>query len=188
MLHKMKKQLEKLKFPIGQFAKPDIINDNQISKWIDDIEGFPNKLNQLTNDLTIEQLNWKYRPEGWSIKQVVHHCADSHMNSIIRFKLALTEDTPTIRPYYESRWADLIDGNDNNIQDSLHLLKGLHAKLGKLLRNLSSENLSKEFVHPEHGKHFRLDETIGIYAWHSNHHLAHIKQAINYKGSFNKEI
>ena len=106
------------------------------------------------------------------------------MNSIIRFKLALTENTPTIRPYYEARWADLIDGNDDNLQDTVSLLKGLHAKLGKLLRNLTPEDLPKEFVHPEHGKHFRLDETIGVYAWHCNHHLAHINQAIDYKGNF----
>ncbi|WP_456438017.1 YfiT family bacillithiol transferase [Psychroserpens sp.] len=180
----MEEELLKLKFPIGEFIKPDHINNNQISKWIDDIERFPNKVNQLTDNLTIEQLNWRYRPEGWTIKQVVHHCADSHMNSIIRFKLALTEDTPTIRPYYEARWADLIDGNDDNLQDTVALLKGLHAKLGKLLRNLTPEDLSKEFVHPEHEKHFRLDETIGTYAWHCNHHLAHIKQAIDYKGNF----
>ena len=180
----MEEELLKLKFPIGEFIKPDNINTNQISKWIDDIESFPNKINQLTDNLTIEQLNWRYRPEGWTIKQVVHHCADSHMNSIIRFKLALTENTPTIRPYYEARWADLIDGNDDNLQDTVSLLKGLHAKLGKLLRNLTPEDLPKEFVHPEHGKHFRLDETIGVYAWHCNHHLAHINQAIDYKGNF----
>jgi len=180
----MEKELEKLKFPIGEFKKPDNININQISKWIYDIENFPKNVNQLTKDLSVEQLNWNYRPEGWTIKQVAHHCADSHMNSLIRFKLALTEDTPTIRPYYEARWADLIDGNDDNINDTLNLLKGLHAKLGKLLHNLSSKDLTKEFVHPEHGKHFRLDETIGVYAWHCNHHLAHIKQAIDHKGSF----
>ena len=180
----MDMQLEKLKFPIGEFKKPDTIDNNQISIWIDDIEAFPNKVNQLTNNLSIEQLHWIYRPEGWNIKQVVHHCADSHMNSIIRFKLALTEDTPTIRPYFEDRWAKLIDNNDDDLQDTMALLKGLHSKLGKLLRNLSPEDLPKEFVHPEHGIRFRVDETIGVYAWHCNHHLAHIKQAIEYKGNF----
>ncbi|WP_033960731.1 YfiT family bacillithiol transferase [Psychroserpens jangbogonensis] len=180
----MEEELIKLKFPIGEFTKPDNINNNQISQWIDDIEGFPNKVEHHTKNLSVEQLNWKYRPEGWTIKQVVHHCADSHMNSIIRFKLALTEDTPTVRPYYEGRWANLIDGNDDKLDDTMLLLKGLHAKLGTLLRNLSPEDLPKEFVHPEHGKHFRLDETIGVYSWHCNHHLAHIKQAIEYKGNF----
>lgn len=180
----MEEQLEKLKFPIGEFIKPDLINHNQISSWIEDIEGFPTKVNLLTDHLTVEQLNWRYRPEGWTIKQVVHHCADSHMNSLIRFKLALTENTPTIRPYNEARWANLIDGNEDHLQDTLWLLKGLHAKLGTLLRNLMPEDLTKEYVHPEHGKHFSLGETIGMYAWHCNHHLAHIKQALDYKGEF----
>lgn len=180
----VEEQLIRLKFPIGEFKKPETINEHHITEWINDVEHFPTNVEQLTNDLSIEQLNWQYRPEGWTIKQVVHHCADSHMNSLIRFKLALTEDTPVIRPYYEARWANLVDGNDDNLNDTLMLLKGLHAKLGKVLRNLSPEDLQKEFVHPEHGKHFRLDETIGVYAWHCNHHLAHIQQAKDYKGNF----
>jgi hypothetical protein len=180
----MEDKLHKLKFPIGEFTKPNRISSIDISKWIGDIESFPTKVKQLTKDLTVQQLNWKYRPEGWTIKQVVHHCADSHMNSLIRFKLALTEDTPTIRPYHEDRWANLIDGNDDNLEDTMLLIQGLHAKLGKLLRHLKPADFPKEFVHPEHGKHFRLDETIGVYAWHSNHHLAHIQQAINHKGEF----
>jgi hypothetical protein len=180
----IEEQLLKLKFPIGTYINPESINEHHISKWITDIESFPQKVIQLTNDLSVEQLNWQYRPEGWTIKQVVHHCADSHMNCLIRFKLALTEDTPTIRPYYEDRWANLIDGIDDDLNNTLYLLKGLHAKLGKLLHNLTPEDLSKEFVHPEHGKHFRLDETIGTYAWHCNHHIAHIKQAIEQQGKF----
>lgn len=178
-------ELIKLKFPIGGFTKPKNIGSHEISEWIDDLESFPDKVVQLTKDLNVTQLNWKYRPEGWTIKQVVHHCADSHMNSLIRFKLALTEDTPTIRPYYEERWANLTDGKDDNLDHTILLLKGLHAKLGALLRNLKPEDLAKEFIHPEHGKQFRLDETIGIYAWHCRHHLAHIKQALDNNGRFN---
>ncbi|MFT5847947.1 MAG: hypothetical protein ACI902_002009 [Psychroserpens sp.] len=178
------KQLHVLKFPIGEFQKPDVISSEMISTWINDIERFPSEIQKTTNGLITEQLNWPYRPEGWNIKQVVHHCADSHMNSIIRFKLALTEDSPIIKPYYEDRWAKLVDGVDDNLEDSLNLLKGLHAKLGKLLKHISKKELSREIVHPEHGKRFRLDETIGTYAWHSNHHLAHIKQAIAHKGQF----
>ncbi|WP_460218315.1 YfiT family bacillithiol transferase [Psychroserpens sp. MEBiC05023] len=176
--------LQKLKFPIGEFQKPEIITSEMITNWIQDIEQFPKAMEIATKNLSQEELQWTYRPNGWNIKQVVHHCADSHMNSIIRFKLALTEDTPTIRPYYEDRWANLVDGTDDNLNDTLHLLKGLHAKLGKLLRHISEEELSREFVHPEHGKRFRIDETIGTYAWHSNHHLAHVKQAIKHKGTF----
>ncbi|MEH6538191.1 MAG: putative metal-dependent hydrolase [Psychroserpens sp.] len=177
-------ELYKLRFPVGEFQAPDSISSEMINSWINDIEQFPRSIEAATKDLDSEQLKWQYRQDGWSIKQVVHHCADSHMNCIIRFKLALTEDSPTIRPYHEDRWATLIDGNDDNLQDTLYLLKGLHAKLGKLLRNISEDQLSREFVHPEHGKRYRLDETIGTYAWHSNHHLAHVKQAIKYKGEF----
>ena len=176
--------LYKLRFPIGEFKNPDLIAPELINSWIDDIEAFPEAIINLTHDLTTEQLNWTYRPEGWTITQVVHHCADSHMNSIIRFKLALTEESPTIRPYYEDRWALLIDGNDDDLKDTLILLKGLHSKLGKLLRHISKVQLSREFIHPEHGKRFRIDETIGVYAWHSNHHLAHVKQALKFKGQF----
>ena len=176
--------LYNLRFPIGEFQKPDAISSEMITTWINDIERFPSEIEKATNDLSKEQLNWTYRPDGWNIKQVVHHCADSHMNSIIRFKLALTEDSPTIRPYYEDRWATLIDGNNDNLNDTLYLLKGLHGKLSHLLKHISEEELSREFVHPEHGKRFRIDETIGVYAWHSNHHLAHVKQAIEHKGKY----
>jgi len=173
-----------LKYPIGKFTKPDQISESQILEWIVTIEGLPKTLTQLTKDLSVEQLNWPYRPGGWTIKQVVHHIADSHMNSIIRFKLALTEDTPTIKPYFEDRWATLKDNNDDQLSHSLSLLKGLHAKMGILLRSFTKDDLKREFIHPEHSKRFSLEETIGIYAWHSNHHLSHIEQALKYKGKF----
>lgn len=173
-----------LKYPIGEFVKPTIITIVQINEWIETIEQLPIIITELTKDLTIEQLNWPYRPDGWTIKQVVHHLADSHINSIIRFKLALTEDTPTIKPYFEDRWANLIDANDNNLENTLSLLKGLHTKLGMLLRSLTKDDLKREFIHPEHGKQFSLEETIGVYAWHSKHHVAHINQALTHKGKF----
>lgn len=176
--------LEQLKYPIGKFVRPASISEIKILEWIETIENLPETLTNLTKDLTIEQLHWPYRPDGWNIKQVVHHLADSHMNSIIRFKLTLTEDTPTIKPYFEDRWAALIDNNDNNLSHSLSLLKGLHAKMGSLMRSLTKADLKREFIHPEHGKRFSLEETIGTYAWHSNHHLAHIEQALKFKGTF----
>ena len=176
--------LNHLKYPIGKFIKPELISEGQINDWIDTIEALPMRLSQLTQDLSVEQLNWPYRPGGWIIKQVVHHIADSHMNSIIRFKLALTEDTPTIKPYFEDRWAMLKDNNDDHLSNTLSLLKGLHAKMGILLRSLTNDDLKRKFIHPEHGKRFSLEETIGIYAWHSNHHLTHIEQALKYKGKF----
>jgi hypothetical protein len=178
------KDLYSLRFPIGEFQKPDTISSEMINLWINDLERFPSEINKAIKVLSKEQLNWTYRPDGWNIKQVVHHCADSHMHSIIRFKLALTEDSPTIKPFYEDRWATLIDGNDDSLDDSLNVLRGLHNKLGQLLKHISEDELSREFMHPDYLKRLRIDETIGMYAWHSNHHLAHIKQAITYEGHF----
>jgi len=175
---------ETLKYPIGSFIKPDHISEAQIQEWIQTIEDLPETLTSVVKSLSVEQLHWPYRPEGWNIKQVVHHLADSHMNSIIRFKLALTEDTPTIKPYHEDRWAKLADDNDDDLRNTLSLLKGLHAKLGILLRSLSKDDLKREFIHPEYGKRYSLEETIGVYAWHSKHHVAHIKQALKHQGKY----
>jgi hypothetical protein len=176
--------IEQLKFPIGEFQCPENISPEQVEAWIADIAAFPAQIRELTANLSVTEKNWSYRPGGWSIKQVVHHCADSHMNSIIRFKLALTEEQPTIRPYFEDRWANLADDLDDNLEDSLRLLQGLHSKLAKLLRSLSPSDLKRSFVHPEHGKVFFLDENIGVYAWHGKHHLAHIRQALAAKGEY----
>lgn len=176
--------MKDLKYPIGKFIKPERINDHTIRQWIGDIEQFPKSLATLVAPLSTEQLNWRYRPEGWMIKQVVHHCADSHINSLIRFKLALTEDAPTIRPYFEDRWAELVDSLDDDLNDSLLLIKGLHSKWVTLLNSLSEQDLDKTFIHPEHGKSFTLRENIGIYAWHCNHHLGHVRQALAYRGEF----
>ncbi len=177
--------IEKLKFPIGKFTKPERITSKDIEAWIDDIEKFPLRVETLLDNLSVKQLNWRYRPDGWMIKQVVHHCADSHINSLIRFKLALTEEMPTIRPYYEDRWAELPDALEDDLSYTLSLLKGLHKKWCFLLKRLSPDDLKKVFIHPEHGKHFSLEENIGIYAWHCNHHLAHIQQGIKTGGKYN---
>lgn len=178
------KELYALKYPIGEFVKPEIITSELITTWIDDVKSFPERLETIVVKLTVAELNYKYRPEGWTIKQVIHHCADSHMNSLIRFKLALTEDTPEIRPYFENRFAELPDSLDDNIESSLVLLKGLHVKLSFVMANLTKEDLRREYVHPEHGQKFKLDEVVGTYAWHSNHHLAHIVAALNVRGKF----
>ena len=176
-------ELNKLKFPIGEFNKPTAINEDIIKSWIVSIEALPQSIIELTKNLNEKELNYKYRPNGWTIKQVVHHCADSHINSLLRFKLALTEKSPTIKPYFEDRFADLVDYSEP-IEASISILIGVHKKLGTLLKNLNQEELKLEFIHPEHGKRFTLEETIGTYAWHSNHHLAHIKQALIAKGQF----
>ncbi len=176
--------LEILKYPIGRYQKPEVISQEQLETWISAIETFPNKIKKITSTLSVEQLNWIYRPEGWSIKQVVHHCADSHINSIIRFKLALTEDNPTIKPYEEQLWAKLVDGNSDDIFHSLQLLESVHYRWVLLLKSLGETDLKRTFTHPATGKTSCLDEVIGMYAWHCNHHLAHIEQALQHKGQF----
>ncbi len=177
--------LYKLRFPVGEFTKPNIITADLIQEWITVIKTFPEKIKYITSGLNPTQLNWKYRPKGWAIKQVVHHCADSHMNSLVRFKLALTEDAPTIKPYYEERWAELTDSLSDNITDSIQLLEGLHHKWGLLLGSLTEVQLQRVFIHPEHGQQVTLAENIGIYAWHCTHHLSQIKLAIDFQGKFN---
>lgn len=176
--------IEKLKFPIGEYTPIKDPTNKELKEWILTIEAFPVALENLLKDISIEKLNWKYRPEGWTVKQVVHHCADSHTNSLIRFKLALTEDTPTIRPYFENKWAFLADSMTDEIEDSLLILKGLHKKWVFLLRNLSKAQLNLAFVHPETGAKINLAENIGMYAWHCEHHLAHIKNGIESKGAY----
>jgi len=168
--------LEQLKYPIGKFEKPEIITKDILAKWISEISTFPTRLIDEVNYLTDEQLDTQYRPDGWTIRQVVHHCADSHMNSLTRLKLTLTEDQPTIKPYYEDRWAELIDTQNMPIEPSLKILEGIHKRWTVLLNNLTEEQYERIFIHPEHGKTFRVDEIIGVYAWHCNHHLSHITE------------
>jgi hypothetical protein len=176
--------IEKLKFPIGKCPKIDDVSQNDLKTWIEIIENFPSKIKKLTQNLSVEELNWIYRPKGWNIKQVVHHCADSHINSFIRFKLALTEDVPTIKPYEEALWAELTDGNSNDISASIQIIEGVHARWVLLLKSFGSTELKRQFFHPVNLKIASLEKTIGVYAWHCNHHLAHIEQALLYKGQF----
>lgn len=168
--------LEQLKFPIGKFEKPTTITKDDLLNWISEISTFPSRLKNEVNHLTNQQLDTQYRPEGWTIRQVVHHCADSHMNSLMRLKVTLTEDQPTVKPYYEERWAELADSKNMPIEPSLKMIEGIHERWTVLLNNLSESDYSKIFIHPEHGKAFRIDENIGMYAWHCNHHLAHITE------------
>ena len=120
------------------------------------------------------QLDTPYRDGGWSVRQVVHHIADSHINSIVRFKLALTEDTPTIRPYDEALWAELGDARSAPVELSLALIDALHARWAVMLRGMTAEDFKRTFHHPEHDRTFPLDRTLAMYAWHGKHHIAHI--------------
>jgi len=176
-----KDPLEALKYPIGQADIPDFISDEDIKGWILILEEFPDKLIDLTQNLSEEQLNTPYRDGGWTIRQVVHHVADSHYNSYIRFKWALTEDQPVIKAYFEGRWAELSD-YDAPIELSLNAIKSLHAKLVYLLKGLSKEDLKRNFIHPETNTNVSLEKNIGVYAWHSEHHYAHIENLLKAKG------
>ena len=167
-----------LRYPIGQFSCPEIISDTIQQEWVDTLEKFPVRLEKLVTNLTKEQLDTPYRDGGWTIRQVVHHCADSHHNSYIRFKWALTEDNPVIKAYDEKLWAELFDTKTAPITLSLDHLRAVHGKLVYLLKGLSDEDVNKTFVHPENRKTVVLKENIGIYAWHCNHHYAHIEHLL----------
>ena len=174
--------LEQLKYPIGQFKCPEIITSYHLKSWIDVLEQFPSKLKDLVKHLDDKQLDTAYRPEGWTVRQVVHHVSDSHHHSYIRFKWALTEDKPIIKYYYEQLWAELPDAKYAPIQMSLDHLEAIHYKLVYLLKSLSEDDLNKSFIHPEHNEEVVLKKNIGIYAWHSNHHYAHIENLLKREG------
>lgn len=173
----MPEDLKKLRYPIGLFEPPSGIDQTQIEKWISDIETLPADLRKTVQGLTDAQLDTRYRPGGWTIRQVIHHLPDSHLNSFIRFKWALTEDGPHIKPYFEDRWAQLPDYSLAPVSASLDLLEALHRRWVVLLRSLTRQDLDRQFIHPESGP-ANLAETIGSYAWHGRHHLAHIQDTI----------
>jgi len=176
--------IEKLKFPIGRFTCPVEINAGNLEEWKATIKTFPKQLKETTEKLSVTELNWNYRPDGWKIKQVIHHLADSHMNALIRIKLTLTENAPAIRPYEEALWAELPDGLNDDISSSLKIIEGIHDRWAYLLENLSDSDWNKMYFHPENQRLFSVKEALGIYDWHCRHHLAHIEQALFHKGTF----
>lgn len=173
-----------LRYPIGRNTYSGTESQAEVEAWIEQIAGHAEALKPVLQRVPDEALSWRYRPEGWTIRQVIHHMADSHMNSIIRFKLALTEEKPTIKAYDETRWAELADTLNQDVQDSVHILEGVHARLGTLLHSLTAKDLERGFIHPHHNKEMKVKELIGLYAWHGRHHIAHIEQAIASKGQY----
>lgn len=173
--------MEKLKYPIGRFAFPTGISADDISLWISQIADLPENLGNLVSSLSVAQLDTPYRPHGWTVRQLVNHIGDSHLNSLIRFKLALTEDKPTIKPYDQDAWATLKDFDNYTTQSSLEFINQLHKRFVCLLRSLSPEQLEREFVHPEMGT-VKLKQNIALYAWHGKHHCAHISELIKRSG------
>ncbi len=165
--------IEQLKYPIGKYTPPEIINPAHLAEWIATIASLPKLLADAVEGLTDVQLDTPYRPDGWTIRQVVHHLADSHMNAFIRFKLTVTEDNPTIKPYFEEQWAQLAD-SAMPVDVSLELLKSLHARWVILLQSLSTVEFERTYFHPQYQYTVSLARVTGLYAWHSNHHLRHI--------------
>ena len=168
------------RYPIGPFVRPEHLTEEVVNSWINEIKEWPARLRQAAGTLTDEQLDTPYREGGWTIRQVVHHTADSHMNAFIRFKLALTETAPVIKPYDEAAWANLPDSG-LPVEESLVLLDALHKRWVVLLSNLSTADLEKTFIHPDSGI-VTVGENIGMYAWHGRHHLAHITSLCERKG------
>lgn len=174
--------LEHLKYPIGQFSMPTIFDEHQAEIWISEIEALPNALKMATKNLSKKQLSQTYRPDGWTLKQVIHHIPDSHMNAYIRFKQAITEDIPVIRPYYEERWAETEEAKNGDVQMSIALLTCLHQRWVAFLHTLKIEDYQRKYIHPVQGKELTLANMLGMYAWHGKHHLAQITNTAN-KGS-----
>lgn len=166
--------IERYKYPVGHYQYPETITPAIIESWIDQIASFPDKLRSETQTLTRDQLDTPYRPEGWTVRQLIHHCADSHINSFIRFKWTLTEDRPVIKAYLQDMWAELPDVSEAPIEPSLDLLRGLHGRWVILLKSLSDTDLEREFIHPKTQRSISVKWNIGLYAWHGRHHLAQI--------------
>jgi uncharacterized damage-inducible protein DinB len=164
------------RFPIGKFAYTPARNDEERQERIQSIATLPNQLRSLVQDASPEQLATPYREGGWTVRQVVHHVADSHINSYVRCKLALTENDPTIMTYEEAEWAKLPD-NELPVEVSLRLLEALHERWTHLFQSLSPEQWQRTFRHPQMGS-VNLDKTLALYAWHGEHHLAHVRSVM----------
>ena len=163
------------RFPVGRFSYDGPLSDEQRKKLLDDVAQTPAKLRAAVNGLSDSQLDTPYRDGGWTVRQVVHHVPDSHMNAYVRFKMALTEDSPTIKTYEEARWAELPDTKATPLEVSLVLLDTLHDRWVRLLRSLTPEQWNRTYRHPELGP-MTLDKVLALYAWHGPHHVAHITE------------
>lgn len=174
--------LEQLKYPIGTFDSSQPVGSAEIAGYIQTIVELPAKLTQLVTGFTDAQLDTPYRPEGWTVRQVVHHLADSHANALIRFKLALTEENPTIKPYLEHLWAELPDGKTAPIGISLQLLTALHQRWEIVLRSMTPADFERTYFHPESRRTFPLKQVAALYAWHCTHHYTHIQSLAQRSG------
>jgi hypothetical protein len=169
--------LERQRYPIGRFKWPASVTAEERAALLERVATAPGRLAELVSGLTEQQLDTPYREGGWTVRQVVHHLPDSHINSYVRFKLALTEEEPVIKPYDEAAWAMLRDTAETPVQISLMLLATLHGRWVILMRGLTEQQWARAMRHPEHGL-LRLDRVLALYAWHGDHHIAHVRNAI----------
>ncbi|CAN5897960.1 bacillithiol transferase BstA [soil metagenome] len=173
--------MDELKYPIGKYAEQSF-SESLLKEWLIDIQSLPQLIEYAITNLDEAQLETPYRDGGWTIKQVVHHVADSHLNAYIRFKLGLTEDNPSIKPYDEAAWAEMDDTKEVPINISITILYAVHARWNVVLKHISREQWNRTVFHPEHKKEMTLWFLLGMYAWHSKHHVAHINKLRERKG------
>lgn len=172
--------MEEERYPVGEFQFEGKFTSDVIKGWIDEIEELPSLLREAVKELSENQLDTPYRAGGWTVRQVIHHLADSHMNAYIRLKLALTEDNPVIKPYNEGKWAELPDSN-LPIAISMSLIDSIHVRWVAILHSLTPVDRDRSFMHPDSGQ-IAIEKYIGTYAWHGRHHLAHITSLCSRKG------
>ena len=172
------------KYPIGEYKPPSIIDQGHITDWIDQIQRFPDRLYEITSNMSTDQYEWCYRPDGWSIRELIHHCGDSHMHALLRLKWALFTEKPTILGYDEAIWVTATDVKQCAPVISIQLLDALHERWVSLLRSLNETDWSKGYFHPETKSFVRIDEYIGSYAWHCEHHYRHILLALDHEGKY----
>ena len=174
--------MDDLKYPIGSYTPLDHVTEADIARWISEIEELPSLMRSAVEGLSEDQLDTPYRPDGWTVRQVMHHVSESHLNSIIRFKWALTEDQPTIKAYDQKGWANTADVARTPVETTLRFLEALHAKWVILLQSIEADEWKRLFVHPETGRQLDLHWLLGLYAWHGKHHVAHITGLRERKG------
>lgn len=167
-------QLEKLKYPLGRLAFPENFTAELFSTMINDLKEFPALLANEVSNLNEEQLNTPYREGGWTLRQVVHHLADSHMTAFLRFKMALTEENPTVKGYKQDLFSKTADVMNSDLKSSLSILEGVHHRWSTLLNTMSAEKFERTFYHTEYDRTYILKNVLALYSWHGKHHLAHI--------------
>lgn len=172
-------EMEHLKYPVGKWTEPESYPAENMRHWIEEIKSLPKNIETLLKGKGDEVYTYRYRPGGWTLRQLIHHIADSHMNAYIRHKLAYTENQPKINAYLEKEWALLEDVEKVPVWISLQLLSALHARWTVFLESIPYDQWENGFIHPQHNRFISLKESLSMYAWHSRHHLEHVKIALS---------